>query len=77
MSSLRASPRRSRTSLVKQGLYRKEAAAMVSTWSDSWFEEGTRLFYFMPQSKVDEILPLQIRPDLRQSCARSSAAWSF
>ena len=48
--------------LVKQGLYRKEAAAMVSTWSDSWFEEGTRVFYFMPQSKVDEILPLQIRP---------------
>ncbi len=49
--------------LVKQGLYRKEAAAMVSTWSESWFEEGTRLFYFMPQSKVDEILPLQIRPE--------------
>jgi hypothetical protein len=36
---------------------------MVSTWSESWFEEGTRLFYFMPQSKVDEILPLQIRPE--------------
>jgi hypothetical protein len=48
--------------LVNHGLYRKEAAAMVNTWRDSWFEEGTRLFYVMPQAKVDEILPLDIRP---------------
>jgi hypothetical protein len=48
--------------LVDQGLYRQEAAAMVNTWRDSWLEEGTRLFYFMPPAKVDEILPLRIQP---------------
>ncbi len=31
--------------LVAGGLYPKEASAMVETWRDSWFEEGTRLFY--------------------------------
>jgi hypothetical protein len=48
--------------LVNHGLYRKEAAAMVNTWRDSWFEEGTRVFYLMPQARVDEILPLAIGP---------------
>src|ERR1035441_7531335 len=28
--------------LVGQGLYRKEADAMIETWRGSWFEEGTR-----------------------------------
>ena len=48
--------------LVANGLYRKEAEAMVATWSDSWFEEGVRLFYIVPSASVDEILPLQITP---------------
>lgn len=48
--------------LVAEGLYEREAAAMVNTWSDSWFEEGTRLFYVLPQPIVDAILPLDIRP---------------
>jgi hypothetical protein len=48
--------------LIEQGLYAREASAMVATWRDSWFEEGTRLFYFLPQSSVDAILPLEIRP---------------
>jgi hypothetical protein len=48
--------------LVGEGLYEKEAAAMVETWSDSWFEEGTRLFYLLPQQTVESILPLEIRP---------------
>jgi hypothetical protein len=48
--------------LVAEGLYQREAAAMVETWSDSWFEEGTRLFYLVPQRTVDSILPLDIRP---------------
>lgn len=48
--------------LVANGLYRKEAEAMVATWSDSWFEEGTRLFYIVPRSVVDEILPLTMTP---------------
>ncbi len=48
--------------LISQGLFAKEAEAMVATWGDSWFEEGTRLFYFLPTSLVDPILPLEIRP---------------
>ena len=48
--------------LVGHGLYAKEAAAMVETWRDSWFEEGTRVFYVLPQSAVDAMLPLDITP---------------
>jgi hypothetical protein len=48
--------------LTKRGLYPREAAAMVETWKDSWFEEGTRLFYLLPQSNVDAVLPLDIEP---------------
>jgi hypothetical protein len=48
--------------LVRQGLYRKEAQAMIQTWRDSWFEEGTRLFYIVPKSVVDSALPLDIQP---------------
>ena len=50
------------TMLEKTGLFRKEAEAMVETWSDSWFEEGTRVFYLVPPASVDEILPLSISP---------------
>ena len=48
--------------LIAQGLYPKEAQAMVDTWWDSWFEEGTRLIYIVPSSAVDAILPLQVEP---------------
>jgi len=48
--------------LVAQGLYPREAKAMVETWKDSWFEEGTRVFYLLSQSTVDAILPLTINP---------------
>jgi hypothetical protein len=48
--------------LVAEGLFEKEAIAMVETWSDSWFEEGTRLFYVLPRRAVDAVLPLEIRP---------------
>jgi hypothetical protein len=48
--------------LAGQGLYPREAAAMVETWRDSWFEDGARLFYVLPQPAVDAILPLQIEP---------------
>jgi len=39
--------------LTEMGLYSKEAHAMVETWRDSWFEEGLRVFYILPRSKVD------------------------
>lgn len=48
--------------LVDTGLYPREAAAMVETWRDSWFEAGMRLFYIVPRTAVDEILPLTIDP---------------
>jgi hypothetical protein len=48
--------------LVEQGLFDAEAKAMVATWRDSWFEEGTRLFYLLPQASVDATLPLSINP---------------
>jgi len=48
--------------LVEQGLFLKEAHAMVETWRDSWFEEGARLIYIMPSRAVDEILPLRVAP---------------
>jgi hypothetical protein len=48
--------------LVSQGLYRKEADAMIETWHDSWFEEGMRVFYLVPRSLLDRELPLSIQP---------------
>jgi hypothetical protein len=48
--------------LSEFGLYPKEAAAMIETWRDSWFEEGMRLFYFVPRATVDSLLPLEVRP---------------
>jgi hypothetical protein len=49
-------------SLVANGLFADEAHAMVDTWRDSWFEEGARVFYILPRSAVDSILPLLISP---------------
>ncbi|HEU0173091.1 MAG TPA: hypothetical protein VFV58_02420, partial [Blastocatellia bacterium] len=48
--------------LVEQGLYEKEAAAMVKTWRDSWSEEGLRVFYIVPRRATDAILPITIKP---------------
>jgi len=48
--------------LIALGLYRDEAQAMVKTWQNSWFEEGSRLFYIVPASFVNTILPLTINP---------------
>jgi hypothetical protein len=49
--------------LVEQGLYPKEAAAMVQTWKDQWFaEEGTRVLYLLPQAWTNRMLPLKISP---------------
>jgi hypothetical protein len=48
--------------LVDSGLYEKEARAMIETWRDSWFEDGTRSFYIVPRSTVEAVLPLDIQP---------------
>jgi hypothetical protein len=52
--------------LIDQGLYQREARAMIETWRDSWFEEGTRLFYIVPRSTIDSALPLDIKPAASQ-----------
>jgi hypothetical protein len=48
--------------LVGQGLYQDEAHAMIETWEDSWFEEGSRLIYIVPRGFIDNVLPLTINP---------------
>ena len=48
--------------LVSQGLYVKEARAMLETWRDSWFEEGLRVFYILPRAQTDALLPLTVEP---------------
>jgi hypothetical protein len=53
--------------LVAQGLYQDEARAMVETWRNSWFEEGSRLLYIVPPAFVNEVLPLSINPSPAQT----------
>lgn len=48
--------------LVAQGLYADEAQAMVETWRGSWFEEGSRVIYILPERFVNGILPLSVQP---------------
>ncbi len=48
--------------LVEQGLFRKEAQAMIATWRDSWFEEGSRIIYIVPPQRVNTVLPLEVDP---------------
>jgi hypothetical protein len=48
--------------LTNEGLYEKEAQAMVATWRDSWFEDGLRVFYVVPRALTDKTLPLSIDP---------------
>jgi hypothetical protein len=48
--------------LTSQGLYPDEARAMIETWRQSWFEEGSRLFYIVPGSFLNSMLPLTIHP---------------
>jgi hypothetical protein len=48
--------------LVEHGLYPREAEAMLATWDASWFEDGLRLFYVVPERDTDAILPLSIDP---------------
>ena len=49
--------------LVDEGLYDKEARAMVDTWKHQWFaEEGSRVFYLLPRAWTDRVLPLEVTP---------------
>lgn len=53
--------------LVAEGLYAKEAKAMIKSWQDSWFEEGLRVFYILPTKATDRILPLTVNPKPRET----------
>jgi hypothetical protein len=49
--------------LVRQGLYEKEARAMVKTWSKDWFgEDGIRVLYLVSEPLTNEFLPMSIDP---------------
>jgi hypothetical protein len=53
--------------LVRAGLYPREAAAMVKTWSKSWFaEDGVRVLYILPREWTDATLPLTLKPSPRE-----------
>jgi hypothetical protein len=52
--------------LVARGLFPDEAHAMVETWRDSWFQEGSRLLYIVPESFVNAKVPLEINPAAAQ-----------
>jgi hypothetical protein len=64
LSDVRARLMREMASALEgQGLYAKEAKAMVNTWKDQWFEEeGTRVLYLLPRSWTDQALPLTVSP---------------
>jgi hypothetical protein len=54
--------------IVGEGMYEKEARAMVNTWRSSWFgEEGTRLLYLLPSSLTDRMIPLKVTPAADQT----------
>ena len=49
--------------LVKSGLYKDEAVAMINTWENGYLKvAGLRLLYILPRAEVDEILPLLMSP---------------
>jgi len=53
--------------LEQEGLYRREAVAMVKTWRKSWFEEdGLRVLYVLPRQWTDDTLPLTLEPGPRE-----------
>jgi hypothetical protein len=50
--------------LVKEGLYLKEARAMVNNWEKSYFRtDGLRMLYPLPRSVADTTLPIRISPE--------------
>ena len=54
--------------LVAEGLYPKEAAAMVKTWTSAWFAEpGLRVLYTLPRAWTDKTLPLRVSPAPRET----------
>jgi hypothetical protein len=60
MVSLRASLE---AELIRAGLYKDEAEALLNTWQVSYFQNpGLRAFYLWPRNLVDRMLPLTVSP---------------
>lgn len=52
-----------RHGLASCGLTESEASAMIQTWWHSYFEcDGLRVFWVLPVSRTQEILPLEVSP---------------
>ncbi|MEO6054521.1 MAG: hypothetical protein ABIP97_10950, partial [Chthoniobacterales bacterium] len=50
-----------RKELIKAGLFKDEADALLNTWKISYFQSpGLRLFYICPRAVTDNLLPLSI-----------------
>ncbi len=50
-----------RTSLIAEGLFPREADAMLATWDRSYFRNpGLRFFYLVPPAWTDAHLPMQV-----------------
>lgn len=53
-----------REALVGEGLFDKEAEAMLNTWDKSYFQSpGLRLFYLVPRDWTDAHLPMRVSVD--------------
>ncbi len=49
--------------LRRAGLFEKEAAGMAKIWRTEFFEtDGLRVLYFMPETRIRSLLPMQIEP---------------
>ncbi len=49
--------------LTRAGLNHEEADSMIQTWWESYFEkEGLRVFWIVPETVTEQILPLQVTP---------------
>lgn len=61
---------RLREALIADGLFPKEAVAMLDTWEESYFRSpGLRLFFLVPQAWTDRHMPLTLSVPARVSRA--------
>ena len=53
-----------RAALITEGLFPREADAMLATWDKSYFQSpGLRLFYLVPREWTDAHLPMKVSVD--------------
>lgn len=55
-----------KNALVTEGLYQKEAEAMINTWKKTYFDtRGITIFWIVPDTLINKLLPveLSVKPD--------------